>query len=92
MAATKSQAKTNSATSPSTDSSKFLFGKNNFIIMFAGISIMVIGYLCMSGGRQTPDKWNADEIYSFTRVSLSSILVMLGFGVVMYSILKKRKA
>lgn len=92
MATTKPQAKAATNSPVKTDSSKFIFGRENFIIMFAGIAIMVVGYLCMSGGRQAPDKWNTDEIYSFTRVSLSSILVILGFGVVMFSILKKRKA
>ena len=90
MATQKPQTKVASAKSAG-DVSKFIFGLENFMIMFAGIAIMIIGYLCMSGGRQSPDKWNVNEIYSFTRISLSSILVIAGFIVVLYAVLKKRK-
>ena len=92
MATTKTQAKSGNNKPAEINTSSFLFGRENFMILFGGIALMIIGYFLMSGGRQKPNEWNTDEIYSFTRISLSSIFVIGGFVVVLFAILKKRKA
>ncbi len=67
----------------------FLFHRENYIILFIGLAVLIIGYMLMSGGSQMPDKWNPDEIYSFRRTTLAPIVVMIGYLVVLYSILHK---
>ncbi len=70
----------------------FLFDKQNYIWMFAGIGLLLIGFLMMSGGKSPdPNKFNYSEIYSFRRITLAPIIVMLGFAVEVYAIMKKPK-
>ena len=69
---------------------RFLFGKENYILMGAGLAIIIIGYILMSGGKSTdPNVFNEKEIYSFTRITLAPILVLLGLGIEGYAIMKK---
>jgi len=69
-----------------------LFGKENFIWMFIGLVIMAIGFFLMAGGKSTdPTKFNDNEIYSFTRITLAPFLIIAGFIVEIFAIMKKPK-
>ena len=76
---------------PLKPSQPFLFSRENYLILGAGLLLMAIGYMLMSGGAQPADKFDPDVVYSFRRTTLSTIVVLLGFGVAMYSIFWKRK-
>lgn len=67
----------------------FLFGKINYYIIGAGILLLALGYLLMSGGAQPPDQFNENEIYSFRRITLAPIVVITGYIVIAVGILKK---
>ena len=68
----------------------FLFNKTNYTWMIAGVVIILIGFVLMSGGKSPdPNKFNYDEIYSFRRITLAPILILLGFAVEIYAIMKK---
>ena len=42
----------------------FVFGKKNYVLMIAGLLVMVIGYLCLvGGGSDDPNVFN-DAIFS----------------------------
>jgi hypothetical protein len=70
----------------------FAFGKENYIMLVIGVVIVVIGYLLMiGGGSDDPTKFNADEIFSFRRITLSPIVILAGFVVVLFGIMKKSK-
>jgi hypothetical protein len=70
----------------------FLFDKENYIWMAAGMALIFIGFMLMSGGRSAdPTKFNYDEIYSFRRITLAPIVILLGFVMEMYAIMKKPK-
>jgi hypothetical protein len=70
----------------------FLFDKDNYIWMIAGIALIFIGFMLMSGGKSPdPTKFNYDEIYSFRRITLAPIVVLLGFAIEVYAIMKKPK-
>jgi len=70
----------------------FLFDKENYIWMIAGVLLIFIGFQLMSGGKSPdPTKFNYDEIYSFRRITLAPIVVLLGFAVEVYAIMKKPK-
>ena len=69
-----------------------LFGKENFIWMLIGLVIMAIGFFLMAGGKSTdPTKFNDNEIYSFTRITLAPFLIIAGFVVEIFAIMKKPK-
>lgn len=71
--------------------SDFLFDKVNYKILLIGIAIIALGFILMSGGgSDDPKVWN-DEIFSFRRIRLAPTVVLIGFGITIYSIFKKSK-
>lgn len=74
------------------DKNDFVFGKDNYIYIIGGIVITIIGFiLMMGGGSDDPNVFNGDELFSTTRINIAPFLVILGFVVVIYGIMKKRK-
>ncbi len=70
----------------------FAFGKENYRILIIGVVIVVIGYMLMiGGGSDDPNQFHADEIFSFRRITLSPIVILTGFVVVLFGIMKKAK-
>ena len=62
---------------------QFVFGKQNYQILIASILVVVIGFALMSG---------ETDIYSFRKIVLAPIVVLAGFGLGFYAILKKPAA
>jgi hypothetical protein len=70
----------------------FLFDKDNYRWMIAGVVLILIGFALMSGGKSPdPHKFDYDAIYSFRRITLAPIVILLGFAVEVYAIMKKPK-
>jgi len=69
----------------------FAFGKVNYQIMIAGVLLIIIGFILMSGGGSPDPKVFNPEIFSFRRITLAPIIVLAGFATVMVSIMKKSK-
>ena len=68
---------------------KLLFGKRNYKFMLIGIFFIGLGFILMSGGgSEDPNIFN-EEIYSFRRIRLAPMLVILGFIIEVYAILTK---
>lgn len=69
----------------------FLFEKVNYKILLIGIAVIAVGFILMSGGgSDNPAVFNA-EIFSFRRIRLAPTMVLIGFGITIYSILKNPK-
>ncbi|MFN8278513.1 MAG: DUF3098 domain-containing protein [Chitinophagales bacterium] len=85
-ATVKSESKSSSPTS----SLPFLFDKQHYLIMLAGVAVILVGFVLMLGTNNTdPAVFPADEIYSFRRITLAPIVVMFGFAIEIFAILKK---
>jgi predicted tellurium resistance membrane protein TerC len=70
----------------------FLFDKTSYMWMIGGVVLILIGFMLMAGGKSPdPHKFNYDEIYSFRRITLAPIVVMLGFAIEIYAIMRKPK-
>src|SRR5437762_12935 len=68
----------------------FLFDKTNYMLMAGGIALIFIGFMLMSGGKSpNPHEFHPEEIYSFRRITLAPIVVLLGFIIEAYAIMKK---
>ncbi|MXS70635.1 DUF3098 domain-containing protein [Chryseobacterium binzhouense] len=74
----------------------FYFGKDNFKWMLIGIACIVAGFLLMMGpdantvdGKFNPDVWN-DDIFSIRRIRIAPLLIVIGFGIEVYAILKRK--
>ncbi len=69
----------------------FAFGKENYILMIAGILVIIFGFILMSGGGSTnPNVFNPD-IFSARRITVAPLVVMLGFIIEIAAVLKKTK-
>ncbi|MFN7116440.1 MAG: DUF3098 domain-containing protein [Saprospiraceae bacterium] len=69
---------------------ELLFGKQNFIWMAIGVGLIALGLMLMAGGHMpSPDVWEPNRIYSFTRITLAPILILAGLAVEIYAIFKK---
>ena len=72
-----------------TNKPEFLFGANNYKILIIGLVVIALGFILMSGGaNENPNVFN-DEVFSFRRIRLAPTVVLIGFGITIYSILKK---
>lgn len=70
---------------------KMPFSRDNYIWVLIGIAFIIIGFLLMiGGGSDDPDVFN-EAIFSFRRLTLAPILVLIGFGVEFYAIMKRPK-
>jgi hypothetical protein len=68
----------------------FLFDKGNYMWMIGGVIIILLGFILMAGGKsEDPTKFNAEEIYSARRITVAPLLILIGFAVEVYAILKK---
>ena len=70
----------------------FALGKKNYIMLAIGFVIVIIGFLLMTGGESSdPNVFNADELFSFRRITLAPIIILAGFVFEIYAIMKKPK-
>ena len=70
----------------------FAFGKKNYIILAAGLILLILGYVLMSGGAATSaEEFNADELFSARRITLAPIVVLIGYVVVGIAIMYRDK-
>lgn len=71
----------------------FVFGKDNYMFILIGIVVVLIGFILMiGGGSEDPNTFNGDELFSPVRITISPIMVIAGYCIVIYGIMKKRKA
>lgn len=67
-------------------------GKKNYIYLIISFVIVIIGFMLMTGGgSDDPNVFNAEELFSFRRITLSVIVTLIGFGAMIFSIMKKTK-
>lgn len=68
----------------------FALAKENLILLAIGFAIIVLGYILMiGGGTEDPNVFNGKELYSFRRITLSPIVIVLGFIIDGYAIMAK---
>ncbi|WP_396137471.1 DUF3098 domain-containing protein [Flavobacterium sp.] len=70
---------------------EFLFDKVNYKILIVGLAVIALGFILMSGGgSEDPNVFN-EAIFSFRRIRLAPAVVLIGFGITIYSIVKNPK-
>lgn len=71
---------------------KGLFGKENYLMMLAGLIVLAIGFFLMAGGKSAdPTVFNDNEVYSTTRITIAPLLIIAGFVIEIFAIMKKPK-
>ncbi|TNE55437.1 MAG: DUF3098 domain-containing protein [Bacteroidetes bacterium] len=68
----------------------FAFQKENYKWLLIGLLVNIVGYILMiGGGSDDPNKFNADELFSPVRLTVAPILIIAGYLIVIYAIMKK---
>jgi hypothetical protein len=68
----------------------FALGRENYIYLVIGFVIIIIGFMLMVGGKSPdPNVFNEKEIFSFRRITLAPVIVILGFAFEIWAIMKK---
>lgn len=64
----------------------------NYKFILIGLITTVIGFFLMEGGgSEDVNVFIEEELFSDRRITLAPFVVMVGFGIVLYAILKKPK-
>lgn len=68
---------------------KFALQARDYILIAIGFAIVVLGFTLMSGsGSQDPQVFD-DSIFNFRRITLAPFVVVGGFALVFYAIIRK---
>lgn len=75
---------------------QLIYGKMNYMLIGIGAALVILGFFLMAGGGTElgPDDYahEFDEgIYSFRRITLAPVVIVIGFITVAVAILKKFK-
>lgn len=74
------------------EKAKMVLGKKNYVFIIIGCLVVILGFILMSGGgSENPNVFQEEELFSFRRITLAPFMVMLGYGVVLYGIMKKQQ-
>lgn len=68
----------------------FLFEKVNCTVLLIGIAVIALGFILMAGGGSDDPKVFNEDVFSFRRIRLAPTVVLIGFGITIYSIFKKK--
>jgi len=77
--------------SEKTRKADFAFRKENYVLLAAGFGIIIIGFLLMMGGKSNDPDVFSEEIFSFRRITLAPLVVLLGFAIELVAIMYKPK-
>lgn len=77
------------AQEPAGENPRMPLTRRNYILLAAGFAIIVLGFVLMAGGgSDSPDEFDY-AMFSWRRITLAPILVIGGFVVEIYAILKR---
>jgi len=69
----------------------FVFERMNYILMLIGLGIIAMGYILMIGGGSDDPNVFSQDLFSFRRLTLSPILILIGFVVEIFAIMYRPK-
>lgn len=73
-------------------SAPFSFNKENYKLLLIGLAINFLGYILMIGGANEDPNVFDGEMFSARRITIAPMLIVAGFAVIIYAIMKKPKA
>ena len=77
------------AQEPAGENPRMPLTRRTYILLAAGVAVIVLGFVLMAGGgSDSPDEFDY-AMFSWRRITLAPILVIGGFVVEIYAILKR---
>lgn len=77
-----SKAKATAKKSAEPTEQDFVFGKENYILMIIGLVVIFVGFALMYG---------KEDIFDFRKLTLAPIMVLLGFVIEIFAIMRKAR-
>jgi hypothetical protein len=72
---------------------QFAFRPENYRLLLIGLAINVLGFILMiGGGADDPSKFDAETLFSTTRITIAPFLIVAGYVVIIYAIMRKPKS
>ena len=72
------------------DKKNFAFDKVNFILLAAGMLVVILGFVLMAGGVSTDEAYDP-EIFSAMRIKVAPVMCFIGFVSMVCAIVRKPK-
>ena len=72
------------------DKKNFAFDKVNFILLAAGMLVVILGFVLMAGGGSTDEAYDP-EIFRAMRIKVAPVMCFIGFVSMVYAIVRKPK-
>ncbi|MBS4056003.1 MAG: DUF3098 domain-containing protein [Bacteroidetes bacterium] len=80
---------TKSPIEESKGSEAFAFTRENYRWVLIGLAFIVVGFLLMIGGGSSDPDVFSQGIFNFQRMTLAPLLVLAGYAIEIYAIMKK---
>lgn len=68
----------------------FAFGKMNFVLLFAGVLVVLIGLFMMAGGHSDGKVFD-ESIFSAMHIKVAPVVTLIGFVSIIFAIMIKPK-
>lgn len=63
--------------------------KENYLLLAISFAIVIIGFILMMGGGSDDPEVFSEALYGFQRTTLAPLVVLFGFVLAIYAIMKK---
>ena len=73
------------------DRKKLAFDKTNFILLAAGMVVVILGFVLMTGPSSTTTYFEPN-IFSVRRIRVAPLVSLVGFLFMIYAVLRKPKS
>jgi ABC-type dipeptide/oligopeptide/nickel transport system permease component len=67
----------------------FVFSKQNYVLVLISLAVIVVGFALLSGGGSDNPNEFSEEIFSVRRLYVAPIIILGGYFLVIYAIMKK---
>jgi hypothetical protein len=73
------------------DNPGFALGRENYKLMAIGFGIIILGFILMMGGKSNDPNVFNPGIFSFRRITLAPLVLLIGYVLEIYAIMKKTR-
>lgn len=70
---------------------EFAFGPLNYKLLIGSLVLLLVGFILMAGGGSSDPNVFSYDLFSFQRLTLSPILIIAGFVLGLFAIMKRPK-
>jgi hypothetical protein len=67
------------------------FGRENYRLLLVGLAIIIAGFVLMIGGGSDDPKVFNEAVFNFQRLTLAPLLILAGYVIEIFAIMKKPK-